>query len=79
MVFSDVVLPGQGGVWLVDQLKKKKPGLEILLASGYSAAMDQQVIIDRALPPDAKALFAYRGIDGHPRNGKRVTGLRAYD
>lgn len=47
LVFSDVVLPGQDGVWLVDQLKKRKPGLEVMLASGYSEAMDQQAIIDR--------------------------------
>ncbi|MBK5226855.1 MAG: response regulator, partial [Thermoleophilia bacterium] len=46
LVFSDVVLPGQDGVWLVDQLKKRKPGLEVMLASGYSEAMDQQAIID---------------------------------
>ncbi|MFA5810124.1 MAG: MEDS domain-containing protein [Thermoleophilia bacterium] len=47
LVFSDVVLPGQDGVWLVDQLKKRKPGLEVLLASGYSEAMEQQTISDR--------------------------------
>lgn len=47
LVFSDVVLPGQDGVWLVDNLKKRKPGLEALLASGYSEAMDQKAISDR--------------------------------
>ncbi|MHB9111598.1 MAG: response regulator [Thermoleophilia bacterium] len=29
LVFSDVVLPGQDGVWLVEQLKQKRPGLEV--------------------------------------------------
>ncbi|MFA6002064.1 MAG: MEDS domain-containing protein [Thermoleophilia bacterium] len=47
MTFSDVVLPGQDGVWLVNQLKIIKPGLAVLLASGYSAKMDQQEISER--------------------------------
>lgn len=47
LAFSDVVLPGQDGVWLVDNLKKRKPGLEVMLASGYSEALDQQAIINR--------------------------------
>ncbi|MHB9111594.1 MAG: response regulator [Thermoleophilia bacterium] len=39
--------PGRGnGVWLVEQLKQKRPGLEVLLASGYSEALDQQAISD---------------------------------
>ncbi|MBI5870787.1 MAG: PAS domain S-box protein [Actinobacteria bacterium] len=47
LVFSDVVLPGHDGVWLVDQLKAQKPELEVLLASGYSEAMDQKLIVER--------------------------------
>ena len=50
LAFSDVVLPGQDGVWLVDQLKKKKPGLEVLLASGYSEVIDERAISERGYP-----------------------------
>lgn len=47
LLFSDVVLPGHDGVWLADQLKAKKPDLEVLLASGYSETIDQQLIVER--------------------------------
>lgn len=50
LVFSDVVLPGHDGVWMVDNLKKRKPGLEVLLASGYSEAMDERAISERGYP-----------------------------
>lgn len=47
LCFSDVVLPGQDGVWLVNLLKERRPGLEVLLTSGYSDITDQQAISDR--------------------------------
>lgn len=36
MVFSDVVLPDENGVKLVDRLLDRKPELRVLLASGYT-------------------------------------------
>jgi signal transduction histidine kinase/CheY-like chemotaxis protein len=39
LVLSDVVLPGKNGLELVDELLSRKPGLHILLGSGY---MDQK-------------------------------------
>jgi len=36
LVFSDVVLPGEDGISLVDNLKSHKPELAVLLASGYA-------------------------------------------
>ncbi len=36
LVFSDVVLPGENGVALVDNLRSHKPELAVLLASGYA-------------------------------------------
>lgn len=36
IVFSDVVLPDQSGLNLVGSLLRKKPGLGVLLASGYN-------------------------------------------
>lgn len=36
LVFSDVVLPDSSGINLIDSLVAVKPGLEILLSSGYS-------------------------------------------
>jgi two-component system cell cycle sensor histidine kinase/response regulator CckA len=35
LVFSDVVLPDQDGIRLVDQLLSREPGLAILMSSGY--------------------------------------------
>jgi len=36
LVFSDVVLPGKGGLELVEELLACKPGLAVLLSSGYA-------------------------------------------
>jgi PAS domain S-box-containing protein len=36
LVFSDVVLPDSSGINLIDSLLTMKPGLEVLLSSGYS-------------------------------------------
>ncbi|MHB9089718.1 MAG: hybrid sensor histidine kinase/response regulator [Thermoleophilia bacterium] len=35
LVFSDVVLPGEDGFSLAEKLKAERPGLKVLLASGY--------------------------------------------
>jgi len=44
VVFSDVMLPGEGGITLVGRLLEEDPGLAVLLASGYSDAEDEEVI-----------------------------------
>ncbi len=36
VVFSDVVMPGMGGIALAEQLKRRLPDLPVVLASGYS-------------------------------------------
>lgn len=36
LIFSDVILPGKDGVWLVKRLHEQKRDLPILMASGYS-------------------------------------------
>ncbi len=36
LIFSDVVLPDQNGITTVEQLLQKKPGLAVLLCSGYT-------------------------------------------
>lgn len=36
IVFSDVVMPGMGGLKLADVLAREKPGLPVVLATGYS-------------------------------------------
>lgn len=36
LVFSDVVLPGEDGFSLAERLKAERPGLKVLLASGYA-------------------------------------------
>jgi PAS domain S-box-containing protein len=61
LVFSDVVMPGINGLQLAKRLEAERPGLPVLLASGYSAELlgDQsrhyKVV---AKPYDAKALAA---------------------
>ena len=36
LVFTDVVMPGMGGLQLADELRKRAPTLPIILATGYS-------------------------------------------
>jgi two-component system cell cycle sensor histidine kinase/response regulator CckA len=36
IVFSDVILPDDNGVFLVERLREKKPDMSIVLASGYT-------------------------------------------
>lgn len=48
LVFSDVVLPGDTGVELAEQLSSFKPGLPVLLASGYNdTVVDWQTVNER--------------------------------
>ena len=41
MVFSDVVMPGMGGLRLAEQLAAEKPELPVILATGYSQEIAQ--------------------------------------
>ncbi len=47
LAFCDVVLPGENGVELAARLLDMKPGLKIILASGYSEDSVQQTITER--------------------------------
>jgi len=45
LVFSDIVLPGENGLKLAENLKSHKPDLQVLLASGYAdTAVDWQTV-----------------------------------
>lgn len=46
LVFSDVVMPGQTGIELADQIKETRPDLPVLLATGYSSKLASE------MPPD---------------------------
>jgi CheY-like chemotaxis protein len=46
LVLSDVVLPGIGGLDLMDALLEKKPDLKVLLSSGYTDHKSQWPIIE---------------------------------
>ena len=41
VVFSDVVMPGMGGLRLAEQLEEEKPELPVILATGYSQEIAQ--------------------------------------
>ena len=41
LVFSDVVMPGMGGLRLAEQLAREKPELPVILATGYSQEIAQ--------------------------------------
>ncbi|WP_252088593.1 ATP-binding protein [Pseudomonas sp. MWU13-3659] len=41
-VFSDVVMPGMGGLALARQLRQSHPGLPVILTSGYSEAIAEE-------------------------------------
>jgi PAS domain S-box-containing protein len=48
LLFSDVVLPGINGVGLADELRRRRPELLVLLASGYTGdVVDQQELVDK--------------------------------
>jgi two-component system NtrC family sensor kinase len=52
ILFSDVVMPGgMNGVELVAEARRLRPGLRVLLTSGYSASVNA-----RQLPPDVPLL-----------------------
>ena len=46
MVFSDVILPGMDGIRLVKRLTEIKPGLRVMLTSGFVQNLDLQTIRD---------------------------------
>ena len=39
LLFSDVLMPGMSGIELADHVRRRRPGLPVLLASGYSDEM----------------------------------------
>ena len=46
MLFSDVVLPGQTGLQLAEELAERDPNLKILLTSGYTDKKSQAPLIE---------------------------------
>jgi len=47
VVFSDIVMPGMGGLKLADTLAKEKPNLPVVLATGYSQELAEASSIGR--------------------------------
>jgi DNA-binding NtrC family response regulator len=41
VVFSDVVMPGMGGLELADEIQRRHPGVPVVLTSGYSHVLAQ--------------------------------------
>ena len=42
VVFSDVVMPGMNGVELGAEIQRRRPGLPVVLTSGYSDVLAQK-------------------------------------
>ena len=42
LVFSDVIMPGMNGIELGEQVRKRCPGLPVVLTSGYSSVMAEE-------------------------------------
>jgi DNA-binding NtrC family response regulator len=42
IVFSDIVMPGVSGIELAKELRRRRPGLPIVLTSGYSQTLAQE-------------------------------------
>jgi len=67
IVFSDVVLPDESGVALVDALRERQPALKVLLCSGYAGARGQRDLIEKrgypflAKPYSTESLLAKLG------------------
>ncbi len=47
IVFCDVVLPGEDGVELVERLKRRRPSLKVLFASGYGGGETNRAVIEQ--------------------------------
>jgi len=47
MAFSNVILPGMNGIKLIERLIELKPGIRVLLASGFVEGLDFQTIRDK--------------------------------
>lgn len=46
LLVSDIVMPGQDGVGLAHEARRRWPGLRVLLMTGYAAGRDQTVSAD---------------------------------
>ena len=46
LLFSNIVLPDETGIELADRLRKTKPGLPVLLSSGYHGQREKWKNID---------------------------------
>jgi CheY-like chemotaxis protein len=42
VVFSDVVMPGMGGVELGEEIRRRHPSLPVILTSGYSHVLAEE-------------------------------------
>lgn len=66
LVFSDIVMPRRGGIDLAADVTRRRPGIPILLATGYSPAASED------LPPGVEIILKpYRPAD----LGRRIKAL----
>ena len=72
LVFSDVVMPGMGGLRLSEQLAEEKPDLPVILATGYSQEIAQSGSGGRPviLKPYRLATLSQALVDAMSASGK---------
>ena len=75
-VFSDVVMPGMGGVALAEALRGRLPGLPVVLTSGYSHVLAREAdhgfeLLHKPYSADRLARVLQRAI---ARTGRAGTG-----
>lgn len=61
VAFCDVQMPGQGGIWLTGQLRRRYPGTAVVLATGVSTVPPsvsmQHGVMAYLLKPIAQKMF----------------------
>ena len=76
LVFSDVVMPGMGGVELAETIRRLHPGLPVVLTSGYSDVLAQEgshgfELVQKPYSVEALAVVLRHALTSAPTRGSK--------